>query len=353
MTIVAAFRVEGIPVLIGDMLITSIANNKESNFLPTQPYFSKNLPNDTGRRVCGARKKVHLINSKLVIGWAGSLHAASRVLVKLNNLFASKRATRKTLESALTSINDYTEEIWNVHIIGWILDGEPHCFRWNSGYPSEVFYHHSHFEGSGENTFIETLAEPAKSGLGHGVDSPELAAQLVSLAKISKLIDKEIWTGVTLRESFGYCYETIYLDGDKFRFIEDVTYLMWEIGKEGGAGYHYRAGPLIVKYKSAGKFSIVQTSHLFGDLTNTTHVDFITPVFDEMKTLDAKKLGRQSLGSDYYCNFMRFNYRDGNVATGPLVVHSSDTDLMWYEQKDSKDYFFLNMKNIAEAMGLT
>lgn len=351
MTIVAAFRAQGIPVLIGDMLITSLADNKESNFLPTQPYFSKSLPHETGRRVCGARKKVHLINDKLVIGWAGSLHAASRVLAKLNNLFASEKATRETLEKALTSINDYTEEIWNVHVIGWIFDGEPHCFRWNSGYPSEVFFHHSHFEGSGENTFLETFTAHTNLYAGPGVDSPELVAQMGCLAMISKLIDKEIWTGVTLKESFGYCYEVIYLDGDEFRFVDEVAYPMWEIKKE-RAGYWYRAGPLIVKYKNVGKFSVVQTSHLYGELANSTHLDMVTPVFDEMKTFDVAKLGRQSLASDYYCNFMRFEYKDGNVFTGPLVVHSSSVELMCHEQKDGKDSFSLNMKKIAEAFGL-
>lgn len=353
MTLIAAFPLHGVPVLIGDLLITATAEANSSSFLPTAPEAAAQLPGQIGARVAGARKKVHLIGSSLSVAWCGSMLAASRVIGKLHERFSSSKATIKTLTNELAQLTEYQEERFAVHIVGWVIDPAPVCFRWNSMWPTELFIDDSHFDGTGEEMFSEILSEQRHaSGFGPGVATAVEAAAFTLLAKASRLIDKEIWSGETLRNRFGYCYELAVFDGSVFRYVDQITYLTWEITTDPiRGGYHYFFGPTLIKYRSMGEYSIVQTTHQEGGKATATHVDLITPVHDTMRSLDARSLGRQSIQSTYYCNFLRYEINPAQIVTGPFVTHTSDRALMGHDIKDGKDFLWLNMANINDALG--
>src|SRR5438477_1144938 len=124
MTLVAAYKVDDVPLLLGDFLITS-------------------------GELSGTRKKIHFISPNFVVGWSGDLWAARPVLKALHDQFDNAHVQYGTLEKLLTQFP--TEELGslNVQIVGWVVDDEARCFLWRSDYPSELFYDNEYFIGSG------------------------------------------------------------------------------------------------------------------------------------------------------------------------------------------------------------
>src|ERR1044071_1598949 len=107
MTLVSAFKNRGIPLLIGDFLLT-----------------------DRHRRASGLSKKVHLMGPNVAIGWAGSLITAVPVLRDLYALTKDNFLTRRELENFLTEYPRH-ELRGEAHLIGWVIDGKSQCFLWN------------------------------------------------------------------------------------------------------------------------------------------------------------------------------------------------------------------------------
>ena len=118
MTVVAAFPLYGVPVLVGDLLVTADAEADSPPFLPTAPDAAARLPEQIGARIAGTQKKVHLIGSNLAVAWCGSKLAASRVIRHLHETFSSARATVRALTNELARITDYQDEPFSVQIIG-------------------------------------------------------------------------------------------------------------------------------------------------------------------------------------------------------------------------------------------
>lgn len=355
MTVVAAFPLHGVPILLGDLLITANASVGSPSFLPTSPHLSGNLPEKVGARVAGACKKVHLIGPTLAVAWSGWQLAASQILGRLNEAFSKTPATKETLAGVLAKLVDYEDERFSLHLVGWVVDSAPTCFRWNSMWPQEIFVADSHFDGSGEDVFSNLLREKLHaSAFGPGIGTPAEAAVFAVLAKASKLMEKEVSTGETLSHRFGYGYEVAYFEAGMFRYVDEVTYLMWEVVANRGTGtYGCRLGPTIMKYRNFGEFSIVQTTQLMRDQAEVTYVDLITPVHKTLLDIDPHALGRQPLRSAYYCNFLDYSIEGSGNVRGTFVTHVSDQTFMGHEIRDGKDFLWLNMANINDAIGIS
>lgn len=125
MTLVAAYRENGIPVLLGDFLLTADG----------QPS--------------GLRKKIHLISSNLVVGWTGTLIAAIPVLKDLHSEFNGRHVSKDEFERFLKNYPPANFGSFSVLLIGWIIDGEQHCFWWNSERPVDLFYEPYVYFGTG------------------------------------------------------------------------------------------------------------------------------------------------------------------------------------------------------------
>src|SRR5579885_878377 len=112
---VAAFKVKGMPVLIGDMAVTL----------------------GTMRSL---RKKAYRIAPNLVIAWAGHMIVAKTVIAALKTTFSDGRVSKQAFEQHLTGY--HAEDFGQLHtnFIGWIVDDGFHCFLWNCLYPQQVFY---------------------------------------------------------------------------------------------------------------------------------------------------------------------------------------------------------------------
>ena len=340
MTLVAAFRAQGIPVLVGDMLVTANPQPGERSYLPTHPEAAAAMPEKLGRRIVGSKKKVHILSPGLAVAWSGSELGARTALKELAQ---TRPGTLDEVRRVLAAIQHLKGESEYVHVIGWIHDGAPHCFRWNSAWPSEIYYDESHVDGSGERLLRIIFDEQVLGrGLGPGLTPIESACLLV-LSKCARLIEEEAWSAATLAESFGYCYEIAILDDRGFRYIDEITYLLWHLRRDAeGPGHFYTPSPIMLKYKSIGMASVVQTHRTDG---KPNVFDLVTSVFDSLPSVDPSDIGIFSLASPYYCSLVRYE-QSGDVLTCSFVNGAEDPVWVTHERKDGKDHFHLKMNAI-------
>jgi hypothetical protein len=87
MTAVAALRIEGIPALIGDFLITDEQRRVHHAFLPTRPNLNDRAHPRLPRRIQGLGRKLHMINQRFVVGFTGSVEAGAAIFADLERRF--------------------------------------------------------------------------------------------------------------------------------------------------------------------------------------------------------------------------------------------------------------------------
>src|ERR1700733_11581611 len=129
MTLVAAFPMREIPVLIGDFLLTDNQVNANHMFIPTRPELQYVASTPKKRRIAGLRKKIHKVGERLVVGFTGDFLPGEKLLKALINQFGNKSPTKTELEKFLAEI-----AIINKHktkLVGWIWENRPLCFEWD------------------------------------------------------------------------------------------------------------------------------------------------------------------------------------------------------------------------------
>lgn len=352
MTVVAAFKAYGVPVLVGDLLITVDTSKKEHSFLPTSPIAASTLSEDAQAKISGTRKKVHLFGNSLAVAWSGSLLAATSVLKALKQQSDREQIGRDTLVDFLSSQTDWTEDKFSILLTGWVSDPELLCFRWNSAWPQEVFFGDRFFDGSGDHIFEALVDEQVSSGTGPGIKSNVEQGIYAVLAKVGKLVSHEVLTGETLRSRFGYCYEVAYFDGEKFRYVDEVTYLSWLVRiSNSGPRYQAMPSPAIVKYKNFGEYSAVQTVRLDAGADVHTFFEVVTPAYSVMPELDPAKIGPLPTNSNLFCNILQINAPTFN-GLAALVNAESDKSFMNFEIRGGKHCFEINMRVIEQKLGL-
>jgi hypothetical protein len=352
MTVVAAFSAYGIPVLVGDLLITADTSKEESSFLPTSPAAASTLSKDVRAKISGTRKKVHLFGTSLAVAWSGSLLAASSVLKALKELSDREQIDKDTLVDFLRSQTGWEEDKFTIFLTGWVVKPEVLCFRWNSAWPQEVFFGDRFFDGSGDEVFEALVNEPVSSSIGPRIESNREQAIYSVLAKVGKLISHEVLTGETLRSRFGYCYEVAYFDGENFRYVDEVTYLSWLV-RISNSDPRYQAipSPAIVKYKNFGEYSAVQTVRLDAGSDIHTFFEVVTPAYSATPELDPAKIGPLPTNSNLFCNILQINAPTFN-GVAALVNAESDKSFMTFEIRNGKHCFEINMRVVERMLGL-
>lgn len=352
MTVVAAFRTCGTPILVGDLLITADANNEESSFLPTSPGAAASLSKDICARIAGTRKKVHLFGGSVAIAWSGSRLAASSVLKALKEFSDGSEVDINTLTAFLAQQTGWEEDRVSVVLTGWVVKPELLCFRWNSSWPHEVFFDDRFFDGTGEEIFEALIDEKVRSSAGPGIENNCEKAIYSVLAKVGKLVSHEVFTGDTLRSRFGYCYEVAYFNGTEFRYVDEVTYLSWLVRiSDSEPRYQAMPAPAIVKYKNFGEFSAVQTVRLDTGAEVHTFFEVVTPVFSAMNELDPSMIGPLPTNSDLFCNVLQIKATSYNCVAA-LVNAASDKSFMNFEIRDGKHCFEINMRVVEQMLSL-
>lgn len=312
MTLIASFRQNGIPVLVGDLLISG---------------FDYDVP----------RKKIVRINDQFVVGWAGSLWDAHKIMIPdIRTRFASNSPTRGELDEYFAAI-DVSQFYGELVLVGWGVDAEGvYPYRWKGGKNVNGQFRcdisENYIEGTGSKFFEEELEHiPLKS---HGqIQEPDDLEKATSsvLVVMTRLTNGEyLSVDKSWREQFGFGWETLIYNGRSFEYLSDILYLtidfeIDQLHKIRG----YRVLPDLRRYTSFGDWSVLDIRSEGSDL----HRHLIGEPDDDKEAVERKQAGLIAIyGSIAYrlpkikkiCVTYRF-IKGGHIYGAGVLVFGNDS----------------------------
>jgi hypothetical protein len=302
MTLVAAFKISGIPVLLGDFLLTDEIAGKNHIFLPTVPQLRR-AANDQ-RRVCGLRKKIHKVGERLVVGFTGGVAPGVELMKRLIIRFGASEPSVESLRAFLAD-EEFPRKS-ETALVGWICDKRPLCFRWNGKEPEVFRIVDSAFDGSGARHFQEEVMPAHQTGKSDAIRTAFDNAMYVAVTKIGKILLQEILNGRTIDHAYGFGGEILIWDGARFAYVANVAFAFWNVIVRSDDALWFSPRH-IAAYRNYGKYSVLQITHIGpkenpaeGLESKETYVQVITPMDDEMASFEPSSVGRQSLESQLW-----------------------------------------------------
>ncbi len=250
------------------------------------------------------RKKAYIISPNFAVAWTGYRVVAQTIIKALKDKFTNSTATKASVEGFFTSYND--DDFGSLHtiFIGWVVDDEPYCFRWNCLYPGEVFYDSRFAVGTGEEYFESLKGQPWQSG-GSVLPNQDQAILSVINEVAHARFEESLYRG-TWDLSFGASYDILAFIEGRFRFVRSIVYIGWDYYWDSGQGTgRLEQAPVIIKHNCMGEYSIIQEA-LHGKHYDGTTFNYLSrPVYDDMPEANLSNFPL-TLDSDYYANYFIF-----------------------------------------------
>ena len=229
MTLIAAFISDGIPVLLGDLVISGPERTGAKTALPMVGELTNVFPVGSGWSITEMRQKVAVLSDDLVLGWAGSVVAARTLIEEL-------RGRLKAGQISLDSLNIFLKKeafeitgSYNASLVGFLREGDHiipfghNALKFNTPNFGEVIT-----QGSGAASFEKALrAFPDSLDIRRG--DPNAVARAIgkSLILTGTFLQMESATYENLLSFYGGGYEMACFSGGRFSKIEEITYLFW------------------------------------------------------------------------------------------------------------------------------
>jgi hypothetical protein len=318
MTLVAAFRIENVPVILGDLLITEEPSTLPHHLIPTRPDLTRRSSTSKDRRRTGMLRKVLLVNERLVVAFTGTVAAGAVLFADLQRRFHDKAASQEELNFALQLFNN--QLLGRASLVGWLADPEPQCFTWTAK-PGPVQWVKEAFLGSGARHF-STEIMPTNHFGGSENFTPVEFARFVAITKAAGALSNELSSAGTFQNSYGYGLEVAAWNGHAFEFEPSITFAFYNVLLGPGAQNRFQPAMLRI-YKHHDRYSVLQTQIL---------ADTIGPY--------------GSVGRHSYLDFVRSLHDDGNdieLSNQPLDPHSPVYSFGWaWSHIDSGKAGFMN-----------
>lgn len=354
MTLLAAFKIHNVPVLIGDFLLTDELVDVGHIFLPTKPDLAGVIPKNGKRRICGLRKKVHIIGNRIAVGFTGSLTPGRYLIKKLHEKFSIENPSVSRLKNFLKELKFVEKK--KTELTGWIWEKRPLCFHWTGKSPDKIKIIDSVFTGSGGAHFRKGISNIDCSGL-----SPELTTSLdraiyVGACKTGNVLLDELCSSENLNHYYGYGTEIIIWDGKRFFYVDKMVYAFWNILISENNMLYVNPANVCAVYKNLGEFSAVQITHMKPKKENNsgleatdTFVQVITPIYDEMKNFDPRTIGRISMESEFwYSGIILYNPKKRINARFSIVSECRENIDSFTQFKDG--VLYLNLKQLRDNL---
>jgi hypothetical protein len=312
MTMIAAFRINDVPVLMGDFLVSDKLRGVKHSYISTMPHLSQAQPEPGRSRVRSLIKKIHKIGDRLVVGFTGRLNEGTDLMKELHKRYGTSKAIRyRDLQSFLSSQRFSGEK--NMELIGWIWEERPLCFHWKEVNPELLNIVPSAYTGSGGKHFHDEIMRADFCGISDQLKTAVEKAIYISTTKAGKVLMCELTGGRNITEhAYGFGAEAIYWDGAKFSYVENVVFAFWNIVIGPHNELRVMPGNLIALYRNFGEYTVAQISHLElkenpADGLETKHTDLhvVTPIYDDMLSFDVSTVGRQSFDAKLWCSGVR------------------------------------------------
>lgn len=230
-TVIAAYSVEGVPVVFGDLLITGPSEKSMKVGVPAigsvQDFFG-----DSGWAIVGLSQKVVVVRDDCVLAWAGSWLGARVAIADLRALNSEAPLTAEIVGAFLSTHEDVVRH--GTAFVGWVHEKQNKRFG-QFRHDAEVLeagpMGRMSLQGSGASAikeFVRLRGAMAREVSGDA--NPVVLAATTALSMAGMLLRAELHGGdaaPTLRHSFGGGYEVATFSNGKFTKLGDLTFLVW------------------------------------------------------------------------------------------------------------------------------
>ncbi|HET6385610.1 MAG TPA: hypothetical protein VFJ58_19635 [Armatimonadota bacterium] len=312
MTLVAAWKEEGTPFLLGDFLVSrkrAQCEPEQHACLPTQDDVSVLLTPPSDFVITDLVQKVYVISDRVAVGWAGSRIGAATVIRRLRSTLRELKKPFRPLRKALAPFT--ADEIGNLELVGWVLEGtRARCFEWSSAKSSVLAEVESAVAGSGAESFSHVL-NPTHRWRG---EQPTVNRVLVM---VGKLLGHEVLHRTNLWDRFGGGIELIHHRDGRFQVVPSVTFAFVRTTEVDGMVDEKRERRVLkIDYQDGAASILCCVSN-----DDRTHRELLFPVspVDE-DTGPAQYPSHLSLRSSYYCVVADITDRRGRTIVYPMTV---------------------------------
>lgn len=355
MTLIASFKINNIPVLIGDFLLTVNDPHNFHNFIPTKPELAKVKPAKSERRIYGLRKKIHIIGDRLAIGFTGDLPPGRYILRQIHDQFSNNKATVSKLKKLLSKIKCVNKS--KTEFTGWIWEKKPICFYWNGKKPNDFILTNCIFGGSGGPHFRKSLKSANYAGLSPNLKTSFDKATYIGVHKSGSVLFEELSKAENLKYHYGFAAEIILWNGKRFLYNPKLSYAFLNIVIDQNNNLQIQPANFCCVYENFGKYSAVQVVHMehknkpaLGLQAKNTYVTAITPLYDDMSTLDPKTIGQIPLDSKLWFTGIHVHNPIKNSNARLSVVSKAGKEVEQPIVEYKNGMLFFNIKNISNML---
>lgn len=224
MTLVTATKIRDVPVVLGDILISSQHDTGHPVPLPTRRDAGNLLP--PGYSIASVRRKVTVLHDRLAVAWAGRQIGAQRVIKDLRRWLQETDLDRDHLFVFLDGYGDLGSGA-RCELVGWIVDDAgPIAFHWNM---TDVWAGHDEYiTGSGKEDFAK-LVGGRRIFYGSPDLTPDAQVVHICLTLAGYGIGREVLSGDSLSHGYGGGMEVALFTEGRFSVVTDANFLFWRV----------------------------------------------------------------------------------------------------------------------------
>lgn len=229
MTLIAQLSINGAPLLIGDVLLSSEQRTGLKITLPLVGDINEVLAKNGVPFEVNLCQKVNVLSDRLVVAWSGRMDEAERALRVLSRISTRADLDLDDIKRELNAIDP--QQVAHLQLVGTLLgDTEgvkraAHCFTFGikaTNIPSlgTVFA-----AGSGRDFFLNLLGRSNWTSYGTGNEFQ------VAHALLGALTNEEYRTGGTILNRWGGGFEAVtcsQLTG-RFEKVSDILHTFWKM----------------------------------------------------------------------------------------------------------------------------
>jgi hypothetical protein len=329
MTLVVATSINGVPVILGDILISSQHDPGRLIALPTRSDAGNLLP--PGYSVATVRRKVVILHDRLAVAWAGRQIGAQRVIRDLRRWLQETDLDRDRLFAFLDGYEDLGSGA-RCELVGWIVDGRgPTAFYWNM--PDVWAGHEEYITGSGKEDFTAHVKGARENFYTSQDLSPTARVVHICLALAGFGIGREVLSGDSLAHLYGGGMEVALFTEGRFSMLTDITFLFWRVEFDARLRESRIAHvPTELKFLHVNDCLVVRTRRIDERGQQEGRIHVVTHVDQDDATSWVPSFPRFVSGkSKYYCNCLVGRVPGHADIAGSLVLQEPN-DLVRFTQ---------------------
>ena len=355
LTLIAQISFNGIPIYIGDLLLSADVKPSHVVDIPAGKDINARLPEGAHRAVHALRQKVNLISDRLIIAWAGSYLQALSLMSEMKRAIDNGDLTLETIRQIVESRDPGDRD--DLQLVGTILTPD---------HLDKGRVHLQHFEycidcvsvgevkiyagGTGADDLLQIIPQGVAANPLPDCqpESPEHYgwAFTQALGVSGALIGHETITGENILDWWGGGIEVASFVDGKFQKLTDVLHTIWRAIKIDSQRYEIRFVSKLIKYDYFEDALVAQTFSVAINRANQKAViedhsyRMYTPILKGRRDYDLSKFEPRDLRHTTLCCYVLLEPRDPSLGNLVRVYYDASGDTPFRISRLADDLIF-------------